>query len=391
MALRRSLGRKLYASFGLVLGATVALGAVALFQMSTMEARSRIVSDVKLPAVVAAGDMRLALGSMVRHQRENVALPSRADRLDSAKEIEGDRADFLTAASRLGAVASNTRDLAALAHIRAAFTTYVSKSAPFLPLSLAGKSQAAIDVINGADPAFEQVDLPLQALIAARIREASVASAGVASAHATAQLIMEILLGFAVVLGCSVAFLITRRIKRSVAPILDTLRTLAERCTSELREGLESMAKGDLTFEVTATTPRIQNVGDDELGRIAEAVNEIRDRTFESLDAYNASREALQGLVGEVSLTSETLSSASQQMATTSEEAGKAVGEIANAVGDVAAGAERQVRMVEEARASATETASQANEAREVALEGVDRGRSRPRRRWRPSASRPGR
>lgn len=172
---------------------------------------------------------------------------------------------------------------------------------------------------------------------------------------------MEILLGVAVVLGCSVAFLITRRIKRSVAPILDSLRMLAERCTSELREGLELMAKGDLTFEVAAVTPLIENVGGDELGRIAEAVNEIRDRTFESLEAYNASREALKGLVGEVSLTSEALSSASQQMATTSEEAGKAVGEIANAVGDVAAGAERQVRMVEEARASATETASQTN------------------------------
>jgi methyl-accepting chemotaxis protein len=57
-------------------------------------------------------------------------------------------------------------------------------------------------------------------------------------------------------------------------------------------------------------------------------------------------------------------------MASTSEEAGRAVGEIAQAVTDVASGAERQVRLVEETRVSAQETATQANQARDAAQEG---------------------
>ena len=48
-----------------------------------------------------------------------------------------------------------------------------------------------------------------------------------------------------------------------------------------------------------------------------------------------------------------------------------ALGGIASSIGDVAAGAERQVRMVDAARQSAQETASQVGEARRVALEGV--------------------
>jgi methyl-accepting chemotaxis protein len=58
-------------------------------------------------------------------------------------------------------------------------------------------------------------------------------------------------------------------------------------------------------------------------------------------------------------------------MASTSEEAGKAVGEIAHAVSDVAQGAERQVRMIAEAKL-ATDTAGQtASETRTVAEDGV--------------------
>ena len=50
------------------------------------------------------------------------------------------------------------------------------------------------------------------------------------------------------------------------------------------------------------------------------------------------------------------VSTASQEMAATSEETGRATNEIAHAVGDVAQGAERQVRMVETARAAAEES-----------------------------------
>ena len=58
-------------------------------------------------------------------------------------------------------------------------------------------------------------------------------------------------------------------------------------------------------------------------------------------------------------------------MAAASEHAGHALGGIATSIGDVAAGAERQVRMVDAARQSAQDTASQVGEARRVALDGV--------------------
>lgn len=89
-------------------------------------------------------------------------------------------------------------------------------------------------------------------------------------------------------------------------------------------------------------TPPIENPGGDELGKVAEAVNGIRERTVASVLAYNETRAGLTELVGQIGETSNVLSAASEEMAATSNEAGRAVGEIAQAVTDVASGAERQ-------------------------------------------------
>ena len=83
-------------------------------------------------------------------------------------------------------------------------------------------------------------------------------------------------------------------------------------------------------------------------------------------------------LIGSVSGIGRQVSLRVQQMASTSKEAGKAVGEIAHAVGDVAQGAERQVRMVEEASRPPSRSSSA------TAPVGRDRRRRPPRSPSRP-------
>lgn len=68
----------------------------------------------------------------------------------------------------------------------------------------------------------------------------------------------------------------------------------------------------------------------------------------------------------------DTLRDASGQMTSSSEETSKAVAEIAHAVGDVAQGAERQVRMIEDAKSAAESAATAASEAQTLSLDGLD-------------------
>ena len=115
-----------------------------------------------------------------------------------------------------------------------------------------------------------------------------------------------------------------------------------------LAAGAEHIARGDLTTRIEPAS------NGDRLG-----------------NAFIEMTTSLTALIGQVQNASTTVSAASDQMAAASEHAGHALGGIATSIGDVAAGAERQVRMVDAARQSAQDTASQVGEARRVALDGV--------------------
>jgi methyl-accepting chemotaxis protein len=175
----------------------------------------------------------------------------------------------------------------------------------------------------------------------------------------------------AIVAGLGVGVAVVRQLGSAVATVLDRLRALRDNCVTDLEDGIQAMAKGDLTRSVTASTPPIENPGRDEVGQIADAVDQIRAKTASAIDAYNATLASLAAMIGRVSTTAGTVSASSQQMSATSEEAGRASSEIASAVGDIAQGAERQVRMMDSARQVAEEVAgttrSSAVKARETA------------------------
>ena len=235
-------------------------------------------------------------------------------------------------------------------------------------------------------PVFEGLDVvhdELESVITAQAAAQSKASATTAGSAKRTVLIVVIA---ALLAAVALSTIVTRSVTKPVAVLVERLRSLNDRCLTSLRGGLGALAHGDLTVQAEAGTDPIAHHGKDEVGAASATLNELIEKTRESLQAYNESRGQLGELVGRVSSSAQSLSTASQEMATTSEEAGRAVGEISSAVGDVAQGAERQVRMVESAKRAteevatastesahnAQETAQAAVSAREVAEQGAD-------------------
>jgi methyl-accepting chemotaxis protein len=233
-------------------------------------------------------------------------------------------------------------------------------------------------VLEGMDVVHDKVEEAIAGQAAAQAKEAD----------ATAQSLDRIILIVTVVAllaALGLAFVVVRSVTRPVAALGSRLRSLNDEDLAGLTRALESVADGDLTNEVAPVTTPVDVKSRDEVGQLSETFNTMLGRTHRSIEAYNEMRAQLGGLIGEVSASAGTVSSASQQMASTSEEAGRAVGEIASAVTDVAQGAERQVRMVESTREAvqeaataasrsaetARETSDAAEQAREVAREGV--------------------
>lgn len=180
-------------------------------------------------------------------------------------------------------------------------------------------------------------------------------------------LLALVVLIFAV--GVVASIVMIRGIRISAKAIVAQLTSLRTNDVTALRNGLRRLAEGDVTLELRPVTLRIERRTRDEIGDIAEAVGEIRDHTVASVEAYNTSRAALAAMIGQVSHTAGTMSSASHQLATGSEEARRAVDEIASATEEMAAGAERQVRAIASASKLIEEVAAATNQSADGASE----------------------
>jgi methyl-accepting chemotaxis protein len=221
-----------------------------------------------------------------------------------------------------------------------------------------GDHAAALTALREADR-FVRIPLRAQSRIAGYVTDGRAKDIARAKAAERSALRAGLLAGIVgVLLAAGIALLITRRVVRPLRVVVERIGMLRDVCVTRLTAGLDALAQGDLTVTVEPATPAIENPAYDEVGDVARAFNEIREKTVESLHAYGESRTRLATLIGDVSASAGTVSAASQQMATTSDEAGRAVGDISAAVAEVALGAERQVRAVTQARRASAEAAT---------------------------------
>jgi methyl-accepting chemotaxis protein len=228
----------------------------------------------------------------------------------------------------------------------------------------AGSRTIYLDEIG---PVLGEIETAIAELVEAVDGEAAAAAHRAEADASSGRRTVLIIALLSLVLAVAVAVWVTRSVTRPVAALGTRLRSLNERCLQGLSTGLGAVAEGDLRQEVVSVTTPLGSESRDELGELARTFDEMLAKAQHSIESYNAMREQLGALIGEVSAGAGTVSSASQQMASTSGEAGRAVGEIAEAVNDVAQGAERQVRMVETAREAVQEAAGAAVRSAETA------------------------
>jgi methyl-accepting chemotaxis protein len=261
--------------------------------------------------------------------------------------------------------------------------TYNTTLAAILKPGISAQESAQLSKDLAA--AITAIDTTSIAMAGSSNEKAKAANTSIDDAFHSGRTLILGALALSILLGLAVAMVISGQIKRGVSRIRTQLKSLRENDTASLRYGIEGIAEGDLTRRAAVATKPRGRASSDEIGDIAEMVDEITSDTAHSIDSYNASLESLASMIGRVGESASILSSASQQMAATSGEAGRAVGEIAHAIGEVAHGAEKQVNTVEGARRltdemaeatrssaeSAAETARAAEAAREVAVTGA--------------------
>jgi methyl-accepting chemotaxis protein len=288
---------------------------------------------------------------------------------DGSNMHEGDVAAYKASIKKLEGLASSKLDRDMLAKVGQLFALWQQADAKSVQLWQSGQYDAAQKFVDTT--ANSRGDDLSGALFDYASDAQKEAEATKSSQVSSAQLLMGIFSVLALVAAAGIVYFITRSISRRVGVLGERFRSVADNALTDLSNGLKAVADGNLTVGVVQETAPIENAGTDELGRLSDTFNEILATTEASIVDYNAMRGGLGETISSVLKGSSSVASASAQMASTSEEAGRAVGEIANAVGDVASGAERQVRMVEQAKASTDESVGVASLAKAAADEGI--------------------
>ncbi|NYJ05343.1 methyl-accepting chemotaxis protein [Petropleomorpha daqingensis] len=191
------------------------------------------------------------------------------------------------------------------------------------------------DVFYVLDQAMTQLEKSVDARVAATRADAD-------HAKSVATVVSLSVTSAAVVLGLMVAFFVSRRIASGIR---------------EVQTGLERVADGDLTV-------RLEVRSDDELGRMATALNTAAGTMAATVGEIVASADA-------VAASSEELSASSAQISASAEETSAQSGVVASAAEEVSRNVQTVAAGAEQMGASIREIASNAAEASEVASRAV--------------------
>jgi methyl-accepting chemotaxis protein len=367
--MRMTLQTKLLGGFALVLVLSAFVGLFAISKMNSLYGSVDRLGTEDVPAVATMGEIT-TLANKIRKDQLHYISASVADRPSVVDDLAGDDTDYAALKREYAKIAPGDANLR---QFDAALSDYLTKSAGFRKVADAGDMAGAGDVLGTgpADKAWDDVKAAIAGWQKARVSDAQANVAAARSSFHNARTLVIVALVVSILAGLAIAIVLARRIRRQVVLVVERMRGLAERDTTALQTSLDAAARGDLTVPVELTTEPIPAPGADEIGDIQRSFNLVHENLHASVGAYAGAQQALGSMLGQVSVASASVASQSEQMANTSEESGRAVGEIANAVGEVAAGAERQVRVVEQAREAAQRTASAADEARTIAADGA--------------------
>jgi methyl-accepting chemotaxis protein len=156
------------------------------------------------------------------------------------------------------------------------------------------------------------------------------------------------------------------RITQPLLHMVTMAASIAEKDLTALSQGMESVARGNLTHAFTLSTAPLVINCTDEVGKLGHSFNQMLARLREIETTFAKMTSELRGLVGEIANQSQRVKQAAQQLDQTAHQAGRATSQIAATIQQVAKGTAQQSESVSRTAASVEEMSR--------AIDGVARG-----------------
>jgi methyl-accepting chemotaxis protein len=229
-----------------------------------------------------------------------------------------------------------------------------------------GDQNAVQLITKQGSPLAAQMNSDLDQLMAIQSREAQVNKSDSTAAFDRAiKILIGSILG-GLVLAIGIGFYLARRLAAQAGAVESTVSALADDVATALAGALDAMAHQDLTVSVHADTPRLPELGEDELGRTAAATNRLRDSLMATMASYETARGGLTELISEIQAAASGVAETSGQLGLVSGQTGAAVQQVSTAIQNMAVGAQDTSQSAQHTNGAVNQLAA--------AIDGIARG-----------------
>ncbi|MCX7800464.1 MAG: methyl-accepting chemotaxis protein [Fimbriimonadales bacterium] len=341
--------RKLALAFGVVLAMMAALAAIAIRQLQSASAAVQLLEHEAMACAIQAKQIHYLLYRVRMPHYQGFLQTDPAKREAYFDEIRRFTAEVDKALEAFFQMAHRKELRERGERFQAAWNKYKEMDPALLEYHRQGRIDKRTEqAAKMSELATTELDPAIDDLVEYCEKEAAAVADSTTRETATAALHMLGLGGAALAIGLGAAVLLGRSIGGSLRIVAEQLSRMAHGGIHDLSLAMRAMGQGDLTRECRIVSQPLQVRTRDDLGRMMESCNELREAIVGSIEGYEESRRALAAMVEQlkaaaqqVSQTSGTLASATEQSGRASSEIAQGSEKLANGAGEAAAVMER--------------------------------------------------
>jgi methyl-accepting chemotaxis protein len=308
-------GMKLALGFGMVLVLLIVVAAVGIMRLMTIDASVRDMVEDKWPKVVWLKDGLAGINAISLAARDMVLVEGREATQAAKGRLLGARADIGKAWETLGPTLTKPRGKEMFQAITQARTAYIATQDQVIRLVEEGRmAEARLYVDVDFRRAAEEYRKHVNALIEFQGQLMDDVGKEASAIVSAATMLMLILGGVAMLIGISMAFIITRGLLRQLGGEPDYAADVAKQ-----------VANGDMTVQV-----QLRN-GD--TTSLLAAMKDMVQKLSSTLGEVRTAADSLAAASEEVSATSQTLAQGSSEQAASLEETTASIEQMSASIG----------------------------------------------------------
>jgi methyl-accepting chemotaxis protein len=358
---------KLLIAFSVILVMTGITGVIGIVNMQGINSRSEQMYQNHLMALYYTEEANTSLVNIQRDLRTATIFYDDPDQVSKQViGIEENDANIEEMLNKIEPLLSSEDGRAILADNRAKWQAYKIFEQKILEKIKQNDIVGAKALYSEAALTAQEVVDSMDQMIQRKMDQAAEAIQTNNTSYQSSLWIMICVIGAAVIIGMTIAILLARSLANAANLLVLTANAIADNDLSSLAKATGYLAVGDLTHNAQFSTQKINYSSSDEMGDLARAFNNMIARLQEAGDSFGNMITNLKDLVGSVSISAESVGSASTQLAQAANQAGQATSQIAITIQQVAKGTTQQ--------SEATSTMSSSIDQMARAIDGVARG-----------------